>query len=149
VICVLQRVASARVGVGDETVGEIGLGLVVLVGVVSADGQDDVRWMADKLANLRIFADQDERMNLSVTDVGGALLLVSQFTLAADTRRGRRPSFSRAAPPEQGEKIFDALATELGGNGLPVETGSFGAHMRVELVNDGPVTLILDSQDCR
>jgi D-tyrosyl-tRNA(Tyr) deacylase len=144
-ICVLQRVSSARVRVGERTTGAISQGLLALVAVVPDDGQADVRWIADRLRHLRVFADEEGRMNLSVSDVGGSLLLVSQFTLAADTRRGRRPSFTGAAPPEQGERMFAALVEELRDAPVPVQTGEFGATMQVELVNDGPVTLIVDS----
>lgn len=144
-ICVVQRVSSASVRVEGSTVGAIRAGLLALVGVVPEDDGADVGYIAERLSTLRIFADADGRMNLSVQDVGGALLLVSQFTLAADTRRGRRPSFSGAAPPEQGKRLFDALVVLLEGGPVPVRTGEFGATMEVELVNDGPVTLILDS----
>jgi D-tyrosyl-tRNA(Tyr) deacylase len=130
-------------------VGAIDHGLLALVGVVHDDGDEEVGWLADRLTTLRVFADDAGRMNLSVQEVGGALLLVSQFTLAADTRRGRRPSFTGAAPPEQGERLFDALVARLQDGPVPVQTGEFGAHMQVEMVNDGPVTLILDSQQRR
>jgi len=142
-------VSSASVRVGERVVGAIDRGLLALVGVVPGDGDEEVDWLADRLATLRVFADGEGRMNLSVQDVGGALLLVSQFTLAADTRRGRRPSFTGAAPAEHGERLFDALVARLSEGPVPVQSGEFGAHMRVELVNDGPVTLILDSQQRR
>jgi D-tyrosyl-tRNA(Tyr) deacylase len=145
VICVLQRVSSASVRVGERLAGAIDRGLLALVGVVPDDGDEEVVWLAERLSTLRVFADDEGRMNLSVQDVGGALLLVSQFTLAADTRRGRRPSFTGAAPAEQGERLFDALVARLQDGPVPVQSGEFGAHMEVELVNDGPVTLILDS----
>ena len=148
-ICVLQRVRAASVRVGERSVGAIDRGLLALVAVVPDDGEADVAYLADRLANLRVFPDEAGRMNLSVEDIGGALLLVSQFTLAADTRRGRRPSFAGAAPPEQGERLFDALVARLRAGPVPVEVGEFGATMQVELVNDGPVTLILDSADRR
>ena len=148
-ICVLQRVDAAAVRVDDEIVGAIDRGLLALIAVVSGDGDEDVAWMADRLTKLRVFADEEGRMNLSVEDIGGALLLVSQFTLAADTRRGRRPSFSGAAPPDAARQRFEELVGRLRQATVPVETGRFGAAMRIELVNDGPVTLILDSRDGR
>jgi D-tyrosyl-tRNA(Tyr) deacylase len=144
-ICVLQRVSRASVRVGERTAGAIDRGLLGLVAVVPEDDDDDVSWLAERLVNLRIFADPAGRMNLSVRDVGGALLLVSQFTLVADARRGRRPSFSGAASPANGKRRFDALVATLRAGEVPVQTGEFGAAMAVELVNDGPVTLILDS----
>jgi D-tyrosyl-tRNA(Tyr) deacylase len=144
-ICVLQRVSRASVRVGERTAGAIDRGLLALVAVVPEDDDDDVSWLAERLVNLRIFADPAGRMNLSVRDVGGALLLVSQFTLVADARRGRRPSFSGAASPANGKRRFDALVATLRAGEVPVQTGEFGAAMAVELVNDGPVTLILDS----
>jgi D-tyrosyl-tRNA(Tyr) deacylase len=145
-ICVLQRVTSARVTVGERKIAAIDRGLLALVGVVHADDESDASWLAERLCKLRVFADEAGRMNLSVEDVGGSLLLVSQFTLAADTRRGRRPSFTGAAPPEQGARLFAALAARLRQGQVPVATGEFGAAMQVALVNDGPVTLILDSR---
>jgi D-tyrosyl-tRNA(Tyr) deacylase len=144
-ICVVQRVSSGSVRVGEGTVGAIGEGVLALIGVVPEDDDADVAYIAERLSTLRIFADAEGRMNLSVQDVGGALLLVPQFTLAADTRRGRRPSFSGAAPPAQGQRLFDALVAMLKDGPVPVQTGEFGASMEVHLVNDGPVTLILDS----
>lgn len=148
-ICVLQRVSAAAVRVGEKTVGSIERGLLALVAVLPGDDETDVAFIADRLSNLRIFPDGEGRMNLSVQDVDGALLLVSQFTLAADSRRGRRPSFSGAASPEHGERIFDDLVALLEKSQVTVQTGVFGAHMEVELVNDGPVTLIVDSRDSR
>lgn len=144
-ICVLQRVTRAEVTVGERVVGSVGRGLVALVAVVPADDDEDVAWMADRLRHLRIFADDDGRMNRALIEIEGELLLVSQFTLAADTRRGRRPSFSGAAAPAEGRRIFDALVRRLRDSGVPVQTGEFGATMQVELVNDGPVTLLVDS----
>lgn len=141
---VLQRVTSARVRVADETVGEIGVGMLVLVGVESDDGPEQVAAVADKLAGLRIFEDDAGRMNLDVRTVGGAFLLVSQFTLAGSLRRGRRPSFDGAAPPEVAEPLFAELVTRLRQDGYRVETGRFGAFMQVELVNDGPATFVLE-----
>ena len=144
-ICVVQRVSSASVRVEGSTIGAIGVGLLALVGVVPEDDDADVAYVAERLSTLRVFADADGRMNLSVQDAGGALLLVPQFTLAADTRRGRRPSFSGAASSEQGKRLFDALVVCLEGGPVPVRTGEFGAIMAVDLVNDGPATFILDS----
>ena len=141
---VLQRVRSATVRVGEATVGEIGRGLLVLVGVERDDSAATAGQAADKLAGLRIFADAEGRMNLDVAAAGGAFLVVSQFTLAASLERGRRPSFDRAAPPEAARPLVEALVAELRGRGLPVATGVFRAHMAVELVNDGPVTFVLD-----
>ena len=141
---VLQRVRSARVRVADETVGEIGPGMLVLVGVETGDGAEQVAAVADKLSGLRIFEDDAGRMNLDARTVGGEFLLVSQFTLAGSLRRGRRPSFDGAAPPEVAEPLFEELVTRLREEGHRVETGRFGALMEVELVNDGPVTFVLE-----
>jgi D-tyrosyl-tRNA(Tyr) deacylase len=141
---VLQRVASARVRVAGETVGEIGTGLLVLVGVETGDGPEQVTAVVDKLAGLRVFEDDAGRMNLDARAVGGAFLIVSQFTLAGSLRRGRRPSFDGAAPPEVAEPMLDEMVRRLRDEGLRVETGRFGAHMEVELVNDGPVTFVLE-----
>jgi D-aminoacyl-tRNA deacylase len=141
----LQRVAEASVEVAGERVGEIGAGLLALVAAGAGDGEDDARRLAAKIARLRIFDDGEGRMNRSVADVSGSVLCVSQFTLYADTRRGNRPGFTEAAPPEDGRRLVDVVAAELGSLGLHVETGRFGAHMQVALVNDGPVTIWLDS----
>jgi D-aminoacyl-tRNA deacylase len=143
VIALLQRVAAARVEVGGETVGAIGHGLLVFVCAEPADGPPQVRRLADKLLRLRIFADDAGRMNRSVQDVGGGLLVVSQFTLAADTRGGNRPGYAAAAPPAQAEALVDALVAALRARDAPVATGRFGAAMQVHLVNDGPVTIPL------
>jgi D-tyrosyl-tRNA(Tyr) deacylase len=144
---VVQRVASASVTVGGETVGAIGRGLLLLVGVTHDDTEADAKWMADKIAGLRIFEDDAGKMNLSVLDVGGSVLSVSQFTLYGDCRKGRRPNFMEAARPEQAEPLYETLNRHLREHGLVVETGRFGAMMRVSLVNDGPVTLILDTSE--
>ena len=140
----LQRVRRAAVRVGDETVGEIGRGLLVLLGVERGDRAEDADYLADKTAELRIFGDEAGRMNRSLEEVGGACLVVSQFTLAGSTRRGRRPSFDRAAPPEEASALYARFVARLEQRGIPVATGTFRAMMEVELVNDGPVTLLLD-----
>jgi D-tyrosyl-tRNA(Tyr) deacylase len=143
---VLQRVRRARVVVGEEVVGEIGRGLLVLLGVSRTDSLDDANWLAQKVASLRLFADAEDKMNLSVADVSGAVLVVSQFTLYGDCRKGRRPSFVDAAPPETAVPLYEAFINAVKAEGIPVATGRFGAMMQVELVNDGPVTLIVDSK---
>ena len=143
---VVQRVSRGAVVIDGETVGAIERGLLVLLGVATTDTLDESRWLADKVAGLRIFNDEAGKMNLSVADVGGALLVVSQFTLHGDCRKGRRPSFLGAAPPELAVPLYEAFINALRSLGLPVATGRFGAMMQVELVNDGPVTLLLDSK---
>jgi D-tyrosyl-tRNA(Tyr) deacylase len=144
---VVQRVTRAAVTVDGTPTGAITHGLLAYVAAAPADGDAQVDWLARKLAELRIFTDADGRMNRSVEESGGAVLLVSQFTLYADTRKGRRPSFFDAAPPEIAEPLIDRLAATLRARGLVVETGRFGAYMLVDAVNDGPVTIILDSAD--
>jgi D-tyrosyl-tRNA(Tyr) deacylase len=141
---VVQRVRESAVKVGGETVGEIGRGLLVLVGIERGDRPEAVRAAAEKLAGLRIFEDEAGRMNLDLAAVGGAFLIVSQFTLAGSVTRGRRPSFDRAAPPEEAQPLVEALVEDLRHRGFTVETGRFRAHMEVSLVNDGPVTLVAD-----
>jgi D-tyrosyl-tRNA(Tyr) deacylase len=141
---VCQRVSEARVRVSGEVVGEIGTGLCVLLGVARGDGEADAERLAAKIARLRVFADEDGRFDRSVLDVGGAALVVSQFTLLADTSKGNRPSFSAAAAPEEAEAVYERFCGELAGLGVPVERGVFGAKMAVELVNDGPVTIVLE-----
>jgi D-tyrosyl-tRNA(Tyr) deacylase len=143
-IALIQRVSTAHVDVDGETVGAIGPGLLALVGVQPGDGETQAQRLLERVLGYRVFADAAGRMNRSLADTGGGLLLVSQFTLAADTRSGRRPSFTTAAPPEQGRRWFDRLV-ELARAAHPgVETGRFGAHMQVHLVNDGPVTFWLE-----
>ena len=141
----VQRVAEARVVTGEETVGEIGAGLLILVCAMQGDGDDEARLLARKIANLRVFESEPGKMNLSILASGGAALVVSQFTLAADTSRGNRPGFSRAAPPEDGERLYEIFTASLGEHGVSVETGRFGQVMQVHLVNDGPVTIWLDT----
>jgi len=142
----VQRASRASVSVEGKVVGEIGRGLLVLVGVGKDDTEQDVRYLAEKLPHLRVFSDEASKFNRSVIDVGGGLLLVSQFTLMADTRKGRRPSFDQAARPEIAEPLIDQLAQRLRETGVPVATGQFRAHMLVEIHNDGPVTVMLDSR---
>lgn len=142
---VLQRVSQAAVRVEGEVVGEIGAGLLLLVGIGHEDGEADLAWMADKVAGLRVFEDEAGKMNLSVREIGGAVLSVSQFTLYGDCRKGRRPNFMAAARPETAAALYDRFNAMLREQGLPVATGRFGAMMDVSLVNDGPVTLILES----
>lgn len=146
---VLQRVSQAEVTVQGECVASIGRGYLVLVGVTHTDGETDARYIADKIASLRLFEDEAGKINLGITDVGGEVLLVSQFTLYADCRKGRRPSFTDAAPPDMAERLYLRVAEMLREAGLPVQTGVFGAHMQVSLVNDGPVTILLDSHHVR
>jgi D-tyrosyl-tRNA(Tyr) deacylase len=142
---VVQRVTEASVRVNGQVVGQIGRGLLVLLGVAPADSEAEAAYLARKIAGLRIFEDSDGKMNLGLADVGGAVLAVSQFTLYGDARKGRRPSFTEAAPPEQAEALFRRFCHRLEAEGVVVEQGLFGAHMAVALVNDGPVTLWLDS----
>lgn len=142
---VLQRVKNASVSVDTEQISEIGPGLLLLVGVAAGDGEKQADWLAEKISGLRIFGDEGGKMNRSVTDAGGAILAVSQFTLLSDTRKGKRPSFTGAAPPEVAEPLFEHFCERLRQAGVsPVRTGSFGAMMDVELLNDGPVTLVLE-----
>jgi D-tyrosyl-tRNA(Tyr) deacylase len=143
---VLQRVQHARVVVGDEVVGAIGRGLLVLLGVAPDDTPEAARWLADKIVGLRIFADDEGKMNRSVAEVGGSVLIVSQFTLYGDCRKGRRPSFITAAGPEIAIPLYETFIEAVKALGVPAATGRFGAMMQVELINDGPVTLILESQ---
>jgi D-tyrosyl-tRNA(Tyr) deacylase len=143
---VLQRVRSARVLVEGEVIGQIEHGLLVLLGVERSDTPEQARWLADKVVGLRIFNDAEGKLNLDVGEVGGAVLVVSQFTLYGDCRKGRRPSFVEAAPPERAIPLYEAFVEAVRAQGIPTATGRFGAMMQVELVNDGPVTLIIDGK---
>jgi D-tyrosyl-tRNA(Tyr) deacylase len=141
---VIQRVARAEVRVEGETISRIGRGLVLLVAIERNDTRDDLDWVANKVLQMRVFADSSGKMNLSATDVGAEILVVSQFTLAADLDRGRRPGFDHAAPPGLAEELIESLVGRIAGSGLRIATGRFGAFMQVELVNDGPVTFVLE-----
>jgi D-aminoacyl-tRNA deacylase len=143
----IQRVSEARVTVGGELVGRIGVGLAVLLGVGLNDGDDEVKWLADKIAGLRVFGDEAGKMNRSLEETGGAMLVVSQFTLYGDCRRGRRPSYAGAAPPELAERLYLRFVEEVRRSDIHVETGRFREHMDVALVNDGPVTLWIDTAE--
>jgi D-tyrosyl-tRNA(Tyr) deacylase len=143
---VIQRVSHASVTVDGRVVGEVGLGFLVLLGVGHGDGEADAAYLAEKIAGLRVFGDAEGKMNLALGDVGGGALVVSQFTLYGDTRRGRRPSFTDAAPPDEADRLYRVFCDLLAARGIPVARGVFQAHMRVALLNDGPVTLLLDSR---
>ncbi len=143
---VIQRVSHASVAVNGKVIGEIKKGLLVLLGVSDDDTDADLNYMADKVAGLRIFEDDDEKMNLSVADVGGELLVISQFTLFGDCRKGKRPSFVAAGKPGYANEMYERFVENLRGRGFNVQTGEFGADMQVELINDGPVTLMIDSK---
>jgi D-tyrosyl-tRNA(Tyr) deacylase len=143
---VLQRVTRASVEVDGTIVGRIGIGLVVLLGVARGDGEPDAQYIADKVHSLRIFGDEAGKMNRSVADTQGAVLLISQFTLVGDTTKGRRPDFGDAAAPDEARALYERVESALRRRGLSVETGRFGAYMKVDLVNDGPVTFLLDSR---
>jgi D-tyrosyl-tRNA(Tyr) deacylase len=141
---ILQRVAHGRVSVGDRTIAEIGPGLIILLGVGPDDGESEIRYLAQKIANLRIFEDDNGKMNRSLLDIGGGAIIVSQFTLYADTRKGRRPSFTDAALPEVANPLVERFAEALQELGVATQTGEFGAHMLVEIANDGPVTIWME-----
>ncbi len=143
----LQRVLGASVSIAGAVVGRIGRGLVIFVGVASGDTEKDVEYLAQKTVNLRIFSDEAGKFNLSALDIRGELLVVSQFTLLANTRKGRRPSFVEAAPPAQAEALFERFVEKVRASGLKVETGRFQQYMQVEIHNDGPVTILLDSRE--
>lgn len=143
---VIQRVTRASVRVDAQVTGEIGAGLLILLGVSRTDNQESSVYLAEKIANLRIFSDDAGKMNLSLIDIGGSALVVSQFTLYGDTRGGRRPSYIQAAPSEEANRLYEEFVRAMRGLGIKVETGVFQAHMQVELVNDGPVTILLDSE---
>ena len=143
----VQRVTRASVTVGDKEVGRIGEGLVVLLGVGKDDSEEDARYLADKVVNLRIFSDAAGRFSLSALEKRGGVLVVSQFTLLADTRKGRRPSFTEAAPPDKARELYESFVSEVRSSGLTVETGIFQEHMVVDICNDGPVTLLLESRN--
>ncbi len=145
----LQRVTSASVSIDGEVVGEIGQGLVVFVGVAEGDSENDADYLVQKLVNLRIFADKEEKFNLSALDIKAELLLVSQFTLLADARKGRRPSFTDAAPPQKAEELFEHFVSGAKASGLKVQMGRFQQYMQVKIHNDGPVTITLDSRERR
>ncbi len=144
-IACVQRVSRARVTVGGEVSGQIGAGLLVLLGVAHADSERDARWLAEKVAGLRVFEDWEGKMNRGLDETGGAMLVVSQFTLLGDCRKGRRPSFINAAPPELAEALYEVFVETVRKLGIEVATGRFRQHMEVELVNDGPVTLLVES----
>jgi len=146
---VLQRVTEARVTSEGRVLGEIGRGIVVLLGVALGDEESDARILAAKIANLRVFADAQSKFNLSILESGGQALVISQFTLIADARRGRRPSFDQAAAPDVAEALVDRFCQFLRDEGVPVQTGRFGAHMEVDIHNDGPVTIVLDTNDLK
>ncbi len=143
---VVQRVKRAEVRVGGKTISSIGRGLLAYIGVERGDGQPDLDFISSKLKSMRVFEDEKGRMNLDITEINGSLLIISQFTLHADLRRGRRPSFDAAEEPGRANELYEALIKNLKESGLKVEAGSFGAHMEVESVNDGPVTMLLDSR---
>ena len=140
----IQRVSSGKVTIDDQTIAQIGGGLVILLGIGQEDGEEQAAYLAEKIAHLRIFEDEAGKINLSILDVGGEVIVVSQFTLYADTRKGRRPSFVYAGAPEMAEPLVERFAELLRGHGVPTQTGQFGAHMLVEINNDGPVTIWLE-----
>ncbi len=146
-IAVIQRVSRASVSISGIIKGQITAGLLVLLGIEEEDNQDDIAWLAQKLVNLRIFADKEDKMNLSVKDIQGEALIISQFTLHASTRKGNRPSFIKAARPETAIPLYEEFIDAVSSHGIPVETGEFGANMQIDLLNDGPVTLVIDTKN--
>ena len=146
-ISVVQRCSQADVSVGGNRIGEIGIGFVVLLGIQKNDSVSDADYIVKKLSNLRIFSDSNEKMNLSIKDIEGSALIISQFTLCGDTRKGRRPSFVNAESPEKGKELYNYFLSSFKKEGIPIQTGEFGAMMEVSLINNGPVTLILNSRD--
>ena len=146
-IAVLQRVTTGRVKIGDRVTGDIGNGLVILLGVHRDDKEEDINFLTDKIIGLRIFNDNNGKMNISLQDAEGSVLVISQFTLCGDWRKGRRPSFTKAADPDKGKLLYDGFINAVRSRGINVETGEFGAAMDVSLVNSGPVTFVLDSHD--
>jgi D-tyrosyl-tRNA(Tyr) deacylase len=146
-IAVIQRCSRGKVTVSQKIIGKIDHGLVILLGVQKDDSEIDADFLVNKISGLRIFADENDKMNLSIKDITGSALVISQFTLCGDTKKGRRPSFINAAPPEDGNRLYEYFLSELGKTGVSVQSGEFGAMMDVELVNDGPVTFVLNSKD--
>ena len=146
-IAVIQRCSRGKVTVSEKVVGEIDNGLVILLGVQKGDTEKDAGFLVNKISGLRIFSDENDKMNLSIKDVNGSALVISQFTLCGDTKKGRRPSFIKAATPDDGNRLYEYFMLEMKKGGVPIESGEFGAMMDVELVNDGPVTFVLNSKD--
>ena len=146
-IAVIQRCSQGNVTVSDKIVGAISHGLVILLGVHKNDTENDAKFLVNKICELRIFNDENDKMNLSIKDVNGSALVISQFTLCGDTKKGRRPSFIKAAPPDDGNRLYEYFMSEMKKGGVPIESGEFGAMMNVELVNNGPVTFVLNSKD--
>ena len=146
-IAVIQRCFRGKVTVSEKVVGEIAHGLVILLGVQIDDIENDADFLVNKISGLRVFSDENDKMNLSIKDVGGSALVISQFTLCSDTKKGRRPSFIKAAPPEDGNRLYEYFMSEMKKEGVPVQSGEFAAMMDVELVNDGPVTFVMDSKN--
>ncbi|XOV93866.1 MAG: D-aminoacyl-tRNA deacylase [Bacteroidota bacterium] len=146
-IAVVQRVSKASVTIDEVKKAEIGIGLLILVGIEDEDNEEDVLWLSQKLVNLRIFSDEEDKMNLSVKDVGGSALIVSQFTLHASTKKGNRPSFIKAARPEKAIPVYEEFIQSVETQGVRVQTGEFGANMQIGLLNDGPVTVVIDTKN--
>ena len=146
-IAVIQRCSRGQVTVSDKVVGEISHGLVIFLGVQKNDTENDADFLVNKISGLRIFSDENDKMNLSIKDVNGSALVISQFTLCGDTKKGRRPSFIKAATPDDGNRLYEYFMSEMKKGGVPIESGEFGAMMDVELVNNGPVTFVLNSKD--